>query len=132
MLDGEGQDEFMDFEQDYNRCEYIVGDNRSCFDFDHHNEALQLLLSGSKLIGMQSELVDTRMGRAELNVGSRVGMLERVSGVQAIYVGKPNSFAFELVLQSMVLGNKQVAMSRRSKIRACVGGLRLISAEHRN
>jgi ribonucleotide monophosphatase NagD (HAD superfamily) len=71
---------------------------------------LQLLLNGSKLIGMQSELIDTSMAKAELNVGSWVGMLERASGVSAIYLGKPHSFAFELVLQSMVMGNQQVAM----------------------
>lgn len=111
MLDGEGRDEFQDFEQDYENPEYIViGDNRSCFDFDHLNEALRLLLKGAKLIGMQSELIDTSMEKTELNVGSWVGMLERASGVRAIYTGKPNSFAFELALQSMVLGNKQVAM----------------------
>jgi len=50
------------------------------------------------------------LGKAELNVGSWIGMLERASGVQAVYTGKPNSFAFELALQSMVLGNRQVAM----------------------
>ncbi len=111
MLDGEGRAEFQDFQQDYESPEYIViGDNRSCFDFDHLNKALRLLLNGAKLIGMQSELIDTTMGEAELNVGSWVGMLERASGVRAVYTGKPNSFAFELALQSMVLGNKQVAM----------------------
>ena len=111
MLEGEGLNEFADFEQDYKHPEYIViGDNRSCFDFDHLNRALRLLLNGSKLIGMQSELIDTSMAKAELNVGSWVGMLERASGVSAIYLGKPHSFAFELVLQSMVMGNQQVAM----------------------
>ena len=111
MLDGDGRSEFQDFAQDYENPEYIViGDNRSCFDFDHLNKALRLLLNGSKLIGMQSELIDTSMGKAELNVGSWVGMLERASGVRAIYMGKPKSFAFELTLQSMALGNKQVAM----------------------
>ncbi len=111
MLDGEGRDEFQDFKQDYENPEYIViGDNRSCFDFDHLNKALRLLLKGAKLIGMQSELIDTSMGKAELNVGSWVGMLERASGVRAVYTGKPHSFAFEVALQSMVLGNKQVAM----------------------
>ena len=111
MLDGEGRDEFQDFEQDYENPEYIViGDNRSCFDFDHLNKALRLLLKGARLIGMQSELIDTSMGKAELNVGSWVEMLELASGVRAIYTGKPNSFAFELALQSMVLGNKQVVM----------------------
>lgn len=111
MLEGEGRDEFQGFEQDFENPEYIViGDNRSCFDFDHLNRALRLLLKGCKLIGMQSELIDTSMGQAELNVGSWVGMLERASGVQAIYIGKPDPFAFELTLQSMVLGKKQVAM----------------------
>jgi len=111
MLDGDGCDEFQDFRQDYENPEYIVmGDNRSCFDFYHLNKALRLLLKGARLIGMQSELIDTSMGNAELNVGSWVGMLERASGVRAIYIGKPNSFAFELALQSMALENKQVAM----------------------
>jgi len=86
MLDGDGRDEFQDFQQDYENPEYIViGDNRSCFDFDHLNKVLRLLLNGSKLIGMQSELTDTSMGKAELNVGSWIGMLERASGIQAVY-----------------------------------------------
>ena len=37
-------------------------------------------------------------------------MLERASGVQAIYPEKPSAFAFQLALQSMALPHKQVVM----------------------
>jgi phospholysine phosphohistidine inorganic pyrophosphate phosphatase len=59
---------------------------------------------------MQSELVDTSMGDIELNVGSWVSMLERASDVQAIYIGKPNPFAFELSLQTMKLAPQEVVV----------------------
>jgi ribonucleotide monophosphatase NagD (HAD superfamily) len=39
-----------------------------------------------------------------------VELLERASGVQATYIGKPNSFAFELALQTMQLSKRQVLM----------------------
>lgn len=111
MLEGGGIDEFKSFHLDAENPEYIViGDNRSRFDFEHLNKALRLLLKGAKLIGMQSELVDTSMGEAELNVGSWVGMLERASGVRATYVGKPNSYVFELTLKTMGLDKDVVIM----------------------
>ncbi len=111
MLEREGLDEFRNLVQDTEDPEYIVvGDNRSKFDFEHLNQALRLLLKGKRLIGMQSELLDTSMGEMELNVGSWVGMLERASGVQATYIGKPNPFVFELTLRSMDLDKSQVVM----------------------
>jgi HAD superfamily hydrolase (TIGR01450 family) len=104
-------DEFRDFRQDTADPEYIViGDNRSKFDFEHLNQALRLLLKGKRLIGMQSELLDSSMGELELNVGSWVGMLERASGVQATYIGKPNPYVFELALHSMGLDKSRVVM----------------------
>jgi HAD superfamily hydrolase (TIGR01458 family) len=111
MLDGKGRDEFNEFVQDLKNPEYLViGDNRSCFDFDHLNHVLRLLRNGTKLIGMQSELVDTSMGEVELNVGSWVGMLERASGVRAIYIGKPNPFVFELSLRTMNLSTREIVV----------------------
>lgn len=111
MLDREGLDEFKEFEQDTENPEYIVvGDNRSRFDFKHLNKALRLVLKGAKLIGMQSELVDTGMGEAELDVGSWVGMLERAAGVRATYIGKPSSYVFELMMKTMGLQKREVLM----------------------
>lgn len=110
MVDGDGLSEFGEFRQEREHPEYlVVGDNRSCFDFDHMNQALRVLLQGSKLIGMQAELLDTTTGSPELNVGSWVSMLERASGVQATYIGKPSAFAFETVLASMALTADRVA-----------------------
>jgi len=111
MVDREGMDEFGEFVHDTENPEYIViGDNRSQFDFDHLNKALRLLMNGAKLIAMQSELLDTSMGDIELNVGSWVGMLERAAGIQAISIGKPNPYIFELALQSMLLDMSEVLM----------------------
>jgi HAD superfamily hydrolase (TIGR01458 family) len=111
MLEREGLTEFGGIPIDEEKPEYIVvGDNRSRFDFEHLNKALRHLAAGSKLVGMQSELLDTSMGALELNVGSWVGMLERASGVRAVYTGKPDAYAFELALGSMKLAKTEVAM----------------------
>ncbi len=109
MVERAGLDEFREFAQDTERPEWlVVGDNRSQFDFDHLNRALRALKRGARLLGMQSELVDASMGELELNVGSWVGMLERASGVPAIYIGKPNPFVYELALRSMGLEKGEV------------------------
>jgi HAD superfamily hydrolase (TIGR01458 family) len=109
MLEREGLDEFKDLPQDEDNPEYVVvGDNRSRFDFDHLNKALRLLCQGSKLVGMQAELLDSSMGELELNVGAWVKMLELASGVPAVYIGKPNPFAFELALDTIGLPKDQV------------------------
>ncbi len=111
MVDGAGRDEFREFPEDSEHPQYLViGDNRSAFDFDHLNRALRMLRAGSKLIGMQAELIDTSMGSIELNVGSYVSMLARAAGVQAVYIGKPNPRAFEAVLASMQLPKTSVAV----------------------
>ena len=111
MLEGEGLDEFRHFNQDTENPEYIViGDNRSKFDFVHLSQALRVLLKGARLIGMQPELIDKSIGETTLNVGAWVGMLERASGAQATYVGKPSPFVFELTLRTMGLDKSQVVM----------------------
>ncbi len=111
MLEREGADEFANFDEDLENPEYIVvGDNRSRFDFDHLNKALRLLLRGAKLVGMQAELTDASMGEVELNVGSWVEMLARAARVKATYIGKPNSYVFDLTVKTMGLDKKQVVM----------------------
>lgn len=111
MLDGEGLREFDGLPQDEDDPAYVVvGDYRSRFDFEHLNKALRLLLRGAKLVGMQPEQLDLSAGEAELNVGAWAGMLERAAGVQAMYVGKPNPYAFQLALESMGLEKHQVLM----------------------
>ncbi len=109
MVEREGLDEFREFLQDEENPEYVViGDNRSRFDFYHLNQALRMLRQGARLIGMQPELIDSSLGELELNVGSWVGMLEKASGIEAIYIGKPSRFAFELPLKSMGLAKSEV------------------------
>ncbi|MCK4637333.1 MAG: HAD-IIA family hydrolase [Methanomicrobia archaeon] len=111
MLEREGLNEFRDFTQNMEKPEYVVvGDNRSNFDFNHLNKALRLLLKGVKLIAMTPGLVDASMGQLELDVGSWAQMLERASGVKAVYVGKPNPYVFELALKSMNLDRSEVVM----------------------
>lgn len=111
MLEGDGLSEFKGINQDINRPEYIVvGNNKTYFSFDCLNHALRLLKSGSGLIGMMPELVDSSGGKIELNVGSFVRMLERASGVDAVYIGKPKPFMYELALNSMGLDCNEVIM----------------------
>jgi HAD superfamily hydrolase (TIGR01450 family) len=109
MVEREGLDEFKEFYQDEENPEYVVvGDNRSRFDFEHLNQALRMLKRGAKLIGMQPELIDSSLGELELNVGSWVEMLARAAGIEATYIGKPSSYAFNLPLKSMGLDKSQV------------------------
>jgi len=109
MLDGAGREEFQDFVQDEDNPEYIViGDNRSRFNFDTLNRALRLLLRGAKLVAMSPELLDASLGDVELNVGAWALMLERASGVQAVYVGKPSPYVFAMTLATMGLAKHEV------------------------
>ena len=111
MLEGEGLEEFPELSQDPLNPEYIViGDNRSKFDFDTMNHALRLLLRGAKIIGMNPDLVDNSSGEPELNVGSWVKILEVAAGVEAVYIGKPFPWIFELTLEGMGLNQEQVLM----------------------
>lgn len=109
MLERAGLDEFKDFIIDDQNPEYVVvGDNRSRFDFANLNHAVKLLLNGAKLIAMQGEQLDNSMGDVELNVGAWAGMLERASGVPAVYLGKPNPYNFSLALDSLDLPKQRV------------------------
>ncbi len=111
MVDGEGMDEFVNFDQDPLDPEYIVlGDNRSRFNFEYLSQALWLLLSGSKLIVMQPELIDKSQGQTELNVGAWGRMLEQAAGIEATYLGKPSPYVFELTLRTMDLAKHQVVV----------------------
>ncbi len=111
LLEREGFNEFKEFNHDSENPEYIVvGDYRDKFTFGNMNKALRLLLKGAKLIGMSQERVDTSMGDIELNVGSWVHMLECASGVNAVYIGKPNPYMFLLALDSMRLDRNEVVM----------------------
>jgi phospholysine phosphohistidine inorganic pyrophosphate phosphatase len=86
----------------------VVGDYRDGFTFDNLNHALQLLSKGVKMIGMQAELTDSSSGDLELNVGAWASMLERATEAQAIYIGKPNPFPFELAMDRLKLPKDQV------------------------
>ena len=111
LLEREGLDEFKGFVQDEQNPEYVViGDNRARFDFDHMNRALRLISQGAKLIGMIDELIDESLGDLELNVGSWVRMLETAAGVKALYIGKPNPYAFEITLETMSVPKEAVVM----------------------
>ena len=105
----EGRDEFWDFVHDRENPEYIViGDGRDEFDFDHLNQALRLIARGAKLVGMIPELVDSSLGELELNVGSWVSLLERASGKEAVYIGKPHPYCYQLALAGMELEPSRV------------------------
>lgn len=111
MVEGDGIDEFAGFVHDEQAPEYImVGDNHSKFDFAHLNQAARLLRQGAKLIGMSAELLDTSTGSLELNVGAWTRLLEAAARTPAIYLGKPQRYAFDLALQSLGLDRRQVIM----------------------
>lgn len=111
MLDGRGLDEFRGYEQDMRHPEYIVvGDYRENFNFKNMNKALKLLLAGSKLIVMISEMVDHSMGDVELTVGAYGKMLETASGAETIYIGKPSRYMFEMAIETMDIPKNQLLM----------------------
>lgn len=124
MQAGDGLDEFSHFISDDISPEYvIIGDYRSKFNFDSLNKALRFLINGSKLIGMMSELIDTSGRETELDAGSWVQMLERASGVNAVYIGKQYSYVFNLTLEGMKLEKSEVIMVGDQVITDIIGAI---------
>ncbi len=104
MLKGDGLEEFKSFRQDRDNPEYVVlGDFREDFNFTNLNRALQILGRGAGLIVMITEKVDSSLGEMELTVGAYGRMLEDAAGIKATYIGKPNSYIFDVTLKT--LGN---------------------------
>jgi len=103
MVKGEGLEEFKDINhQDMENPEYLVlGDLRDDFNFKTMNKAVKLLIRGSKLIVMITEMIDNSMGEIELTVGAYGKMLELASGTKATYIGKPYRYIFETALKSI-------------------------------
>jgi len=112
LVDGEGRREFDGLPQDEEAPEYVVvGDYRQGLNWTNMNRALRLVLRGARLVGMQSELLDRSGAEDEqLNVGAWARMLEQAAGVEATYIGKPEAYAFDLVLRTMGLDRRQVLM----------------------
>jgi len=111
MLKREGLEEFADFVQDMENPEYIVlGDYREDFRFEIMNKAAKLLVGGAKLIVMITEKLDAGMGGVELTVGAYGRMLEDATGVAATYVGKPNRYIFDMILNTMSAESRRVLM----------------------
>jgi HAD superfamily hydrolase (TIGR01458 family) len=107
MLKGEGIEEFHDLPQDPERPDYLVlGDCRDEFNFVNMNRALKLLMNGARLIVMIPEMVDSSMGDLELTVGAYGRMLEEAAKTQAVYIGKPNQYIFDIALSGMRVGDR--------------------------
>jgi len=111
MLNGEGLEEFRTFHLDERNPEYIVlGDLREDFNFHNMNQALKLLLQGSKLVVMITEKVDNSMGDVELTVGAYGKMLADAARVEATYIGKPNRIIFDMTLETMNIEKNNILM----------------------
>jgi len=111
MLKREGLEEFKGFNHDSENPEYIVlGDYRENFNFKNMNKAVKLLLGGSKLIVMITEVVDNSMGQVEITVGAYGKMLENAANIEAVYIGKPNRYIFETVLETMNIEKNEILM----------------------
>ncbi len=111
LLAREGVEEFKDFIIDEENPEYVViGDCRDSYNFATMNKVLQKVVGGAKLIGMISELIDSSLGTLELNVGSWVSMIERAANVKATYIGKPNKFVFDIIINGFNLDRKRILM----------------------
>lgn len=110
-LKGKGRDEFKKFFQTEKDPEYIVlGDFREGFNFHNLNRAAELILNGSRLIVMITEMIDHSLGKVELTVGAYGRMLEEATGTRTIYVGKPHKYIFDMALRTMDLDPDQVLM----------------------
>ena len=111
MLNGKGIEAFEGLHFDSDSPEYVVvGDYREGFNFENMNKALKLLLAGSKLIVMIPEKVDHSLGKVELTVGAYGKMLEDAAGIEAIWIGKPNKYIFEVTLDTLEVDRKNVLM----------------------
>jgi HAD superfamily hydrolase (TIGR01458 family) len=88
----------------------VVGDLGAGFTFTRLNTAFRALLNGAQLVALHKR----RFWRTEeglfMDAGPFVGALEYAADTGAIVVGKPSSGYFNLVLQSMNMQPRQVAV----------------------
>ena len=129
MLKGQGLEEFRELNLDDRDPEYIVlGDLREDFNFHNMNKALNLLLQGSKLVVMITEMVDNSMGDVELTVGAYGRMLEEAARVKATYIGKPNRTIFDMALKTMNIEKRKILMVG-DKIQTDIQGARNVGIQ---
>lgn len=108
---GAGLREFEEFYQTDENPDYIIlGDYREGFNFKNLNKVLQNLLNGSKFIVMIPEKVDQSLGQVELTVGAYGAMLEDAAGIEATYIGKPNRYVFDMILDTMSVDSDEILM----------------------
>jgi len=125
MLAGEGREEFRDLPIDRERPQYLVlGDCRENFSFQNMNKALRILMEGAVFIVMIPEITDSSLGSLELTVGAYGKMLELASGTQAVYIGKPNCYMYELALKRMGVHDSSRVLMVGDKVKTDIAGAR--------
>mmetsp|Transcript_11085 Transcript_11085/g.45203 ORF Transcript_11085/g.45203 Transcript_11085/m.45203 type:complete len:467 (-) Transcript_11085:52-1452(-) len=75
----------------------IIGETRD-FSYDKIEQAVNLVRSGSRLLGTNCDLTDKLESRFAPACGSLIKVVESATGVQAYFMGKPNPLAIRSAL----------------------------------
>jgi len=88
----------------------VIGDPRTENLYEKLNDAFRFLKKGSKLIALQKNIIFHNENGVNLDAGSFVNLLEKVSGVKSDLIGKPSSNFFKLTLREIDLSPEQVVV----------------------
>ena len=112
LLEGTALEDFHGLELNARYPEFVVlGDLGDDFSASRLHSAFRALLAGAQLIAIQRNKAWTGDdGLPRLDVGAWVSALEFSSGQQAIVMGKPASFAYQLPAAELGLPLAQIGM----------------------
>ncbi|MFZ5916829.1 MAG: HAD-IIA family hydrolase [Chloroflexota bacterium] len=111
LLIGSGRDEFADLDCDADEPEAVVmGELGETLRPALLNRAFEALLAGAQLVAMHKNRYWLNDGRRLLDVGAFVTALEYASGRQAVVIGKPAPYGYQVALRLLNLPADQVAM----------------------
>jgi len=88
----------------------LVGDLGEGFTYTRLNAAFRCLMEGAALIALQRNRYWRRENGLALDAGPFVAALEYASGKSATVLGKPERGFFQLALEDLGLGSREVAM----------------------
>ncbi len=81
--------------------DYVVIGETKDYDFDKIEKAVNLVLSGARLIGANPDTKDRIGNGFTPGTGALIAPIEKVTGCQAYFLGKPNPFTMQQAIKKL-------------------------------
>ncbi|NUM33082.1 MAG: HAD family hydrolase [Candidatus Brocadiae bacterium] len=85
---------------DVNPNYVVIGETKD-YDFDKVEKAINLVLAGAKLIGTNPDTKDRIGNGFTPGTGALIAPIEKVTGCQAYFLGKPNPFTMSQAMKKL-------------------------------